>query len=357
MARAIWRFILKNRVVKQKYFLRSHHFWLSVFPEQAFVCYNVVSNFVTRRNNLLPPCSFARNILALLCPSGTTAIVTMQLRPLLAKQFSDIDPRRLPGGFDRVGDIAIISLVPEATPHARAIGELLLAHHPSLKVIARRTGDYTGEFRTRPLAVVAGEDRLQTLHRENGVVLHLDLARVYYSVRSAHERARIAALVRSGERVGVLCSGIGPFPLVIARHSAAATVIGIEKNPVAHGYALKNLQANRALRRICFVHGDVATVPRSNQDLTASWWYYPMEVTPCSPSPCAPCAPAACFTSTTCRPRAVTVPRRPKSSQQPHGRGCVSNNSRWSSAATADQACTGSVATPSLIPHCRTRQP
>jgi tRNA (guanine37-N1)-methyltransferase len=184
----------------------------------------------------------------------------MQLRPLLAKQFSDIDPRRLPGGFDRVGDIAIISLVPEATPHARAIGELLLAHHPSLKVIARRIGDYTGEFRTRPLAVVAGEDRLQTLHRENGVVLHLDLARVYYSVRSAHERARIAALVRSGERVGVLCSGIGPFPLVIARHSAAATVIGIEKNPVAHGYALKNLQANRALRRICFLHGDVATV-------------------------------------------------------------------------------------------------
>ncbi|MGD9947499.1 MAG: class I SAM-dependent methyltransferase family protein [Desulfobulbus sp.] len=184
----------------------------------------------------------------------------MQLRPLLAQHFPDIDPIRLPGGFDRVGDIAVIGITPELMPHAQAIGKLLLAHNSSLKVVARRAGEYEGEYRTRTLELVAGEGRLTTVHRENGVVLHLDLARVYYSVRSAHERARIAALVRPGERVCVLCSGVGPFPLIIARHSQAREVIGIEKNPVAHNYALKNLRANRKLRRVRFLEGDASEV-------------------------------------------------------------------------------------------------
>ncbi len=184
----------------------------------------------------------------------------MQLRSLLSQHFPEIDPLRLPGGFDRVGDIAILGITPEAAPHASAIGQLVLAHNPSLKVAARRDGEYAGEFRTRQLAVIAGENRLTTVHRENGVVLHLDLTQVYYSVRSAHERARIAAQVKPGERVCVLCSGVGPFPLIIARHSRAAWVTGIEKNPVAHQYALKNLAANRKLRGIGFIEGDAADI-------------------------------------------------------------------------------------------------
>lgn len=184
----------------------------------------------------------------------------MQLRTFLARHVPQVDPVRLPGGFDRVGDIAVIGITPEAAPFERIIGELLLAHHPHLKVVAKRDGEYGGEYRILPLAIIAGEQRLRTVHRENGVLFHLDLARVYYSVRSAHERARIAGLVQPGERVCVLCSGIGPFPLVIARHSRAAEVIGIEKNPVAHDFALMNLRANRTLRGVWLHGGDGAQV-------------------------------------------------------------------------------------------------
>ncbi|WP_448875331.1 class I SAM-dependent methyltransferase [Desulfobulbus propionicus] len=184
----------------------------------------------------------------------------MQLRALLSHHFPDIPPARLPGGFDRVGDIAVVGIVPEVAPWQAAIGNLLLAEHPHLKVVAKRAGEVGGELRTLPLEVIAGEERLRTVHRENGVVLHLDLGLVYYSVRSAQERMRIARLVRPGERVGVLCSGVGPFPLVMARHSRAAEVIGIEKNPVAHGFALENLRANRRLRGVRFMKGDAAEV-------------------------------------------------------------------------------------------------
>lgn len=185
----------------------------------------------------------------------------MKLKDRLQARFSNIDPARLPGGFDRVGDIAVVGITPEATPWEHDIGALLLAlHHSTIRVVAKRAGAYAGEYRTLPLQVIAGEERLTTIHRENGVLLHLDLSQVYFSVRSAHERARIAALVKPGENVAVLCSGVGPFPLIIGRHSKAREVIGIEKNPIAHAFALRNLRANRTIRNVRFIAGDAGEV-------------------------------------------------------------------------------------------------
>lgn len=185
----------------------------------------------------------------------------MKLKDLLQARFPDIDPARLPGGFDRVGDIAVVGITPEAALWEREIGTLLLALHPAtIRVVAKRAGAYAGEYRTLPLQVIAGEERLTTIHRENGVLLHLDLAQVYFSVRLAHERARIAAQVQPGEHVAVLCSGIGPFPLVIGRHSKAREVVGIEKNPVAHAYALRNLRANRTIDNVRLLAGDAGVV-------------------------------------------------------------------------------------------------
>nr|WP_320011743.1 hypothetical protein [uncultured Desulfobulbus sp.] len=182
------------------------------------------------------------------------------LRQILHSSYPAIPYNRLPGGFDRIGDIGVVSITPAAETVEKEIGAHILAHNKNMRVVAKRAGEYEGEFRTRPLAVIAGEQRFTTVHKENGVVLHLDLAQVYYSARSGHERNRIATLVRPGERVCVLCSGVGPYPLVISRHSGAAEVIGIEKNPVAHTYARRNLQANRRLRNVRFYEGDVLEV-------------------------------------------------------------------------------------------------
>jgi len=184
----------------------------------------------------------------------------LPLRLVLQQHFPDIPPHRLPGGFDLVGDIAVLGIVPELIPHERAIGAILLDLHPAIRVVAKRDGQHTGAYRTLPLRVIAGEQRLTTVHRENGILLHLDLAQVYFSTRLAHERARIAALVQPGERVAVLCSGVGPFPLIIGRHSRAGEVYGIEKNSAAHAYALRNRLANHRLDHVHFREGDAATV-------------------------------------------------------------------------------------------------
>ncbi len=184
----------------------------------------------------------------------------MGLKKLLRGVLSDEDLRLLVRGYDVVGDIAVVIIPPELETYEKQIGEAILSSNRRIKVVVKRAGTYSGEFRTIPLKIICGENRKETVHKEYGVHLFLHLEKVYYSSRSAQERMRIASLVKRGEEVMVMFSGIAPFPLVIAKHSQAKKIFGLEKNPVAHDYALKNLSLNKKLQNILLFEGDVCTL-------------------------------------------------------------------------------------------------
>lgn len=183
-----------------------------------------------------------------------------RLKDLLAGVLDDNALRQLVGAYDVVGDIAIILVPPSLVVHQQRIAEAILAANRRIKVVAKRDGNYGGEFRTIPLSILAGEQRLETEVREFGVRLRLHPAQVYYSVRSGNERRRIASLVRPSERILVLFSGIAPYPLILSRYSAAAAIVGIEKNPLAHRFAEENLRLNRGTGNINLYCGDVHEV-------------------------------------------------------------------------------------------------
>ena len=90
------------------------------------------------------------------------------------------------------------------------------------------------------MEVVCGEDRKETMYKENGCVMKLDVEKCYFSPRLSSERMRIANLVKKGEKILVLFSGVGPYCAVLARHTLASKVVGVEKNPYAHNYAVWN---------------------------------------------------------------------------------------------------------------------
>ncbi len=181
------------------------------------------------------------------------------LRSALAARLPDVPQYLLPGGFDTIGDIALLTLPHDVRSAAGRIGEAILGLHRHLRVVALRQGNYSGAQRLIRLEVVAGEVRLTTLHRENGLALFLDLATVYFSTRMAGERLRLARQVQAGEKICVLCSGAGPYPLTFARHSQALTVHGIELNQQAHACALTNVRANRYESRIHLHLGEAAS--------------------------------------------------------------------------------------------------
>jgi tRNA G37 N-methylase Trm5 len=104
---------------------------------------------------------------------------------------------------------------------------------------------------------LAGERRKETIHTESGLRVNVNIEKMYFSARLAEERLRIARQIRKPERILVMFSGCGIYPLVLAAHSPAQHIIGIEINPVAHRYAVENVHVNKLTRKIQLVEGDV----------------------------------------------------------------------------------------------------
>ncbi|MBC8317805.1 MAG: hypothetical protein H8E41_07845 [Desulfobulbaceae bacterium] len=182
----------------------------------------------------------------------------MKLKDALKDDLSEEELHLLIRAYDVVGDIAIIIIPPELQSKEKLIGDTILRLHKNIKVVAKRAGNYEGEFRTIQLTIIAGEDRKETEYREHGVRFFLNPEKVYFSVRSSNERKRLAALVKPGEEVLIMFSGIGSFPLVLAKNSPAREIIGIEKSQIAHDYALRNLTSNRKINNVTLLAGDVA---------------------------------------------------------------------------------------------------
>lgn len=181
----------------------------------------------------------------------------MRLKELLRDKLTDVELDRVVQGFDVVGDIAITEIPPELSQHIRMIGETILTSNKKIKVVATRDGICQGAFRTMPLSVIAGESRLETLHVEYGIKLLVNPSLVYFSVRSGSERKRIADLVTPGEDILVMFSGIAAYPLHLTRQDTSNSIVGVELNPQAHKYGLRNVELNRASSSIELILGDV----------------------------------------------------------------------------------------------------
>lgn len=179
----------------------------------------------------------------------------------LESSLTDAERQSLVTSFDIVGDIAVLEVPPELEAKQTEIASAVLEVHSSVKVVAKKTGATSGEFRIRPIEVIAGERRTDTLYRESGCVFHLDLNKTYFSGRLSTERLRIASQVKNGENILALFAGIGPYPIVIEKNSKSAPgkQVAIELNPDAFAFMLENIVLNKC-KTIEPILGDVAEV-------------------------------------------------------------------------------------------------
>ena len=161
--------------------------------------------------------------------------------------------------FDVIGDIAIIELPRPLARKGTLIGRALLKTQPGIKAVFAKASPRAGVFRLQRLRWLAGRKGTVTRHRESSLTFELDIAKVYFSPRLAGERLRIARQVHSDERVLVMFSGVAPYPAVLSRWSGASQIVGVELNPVAHAYGLRNISLNK-LTRIELYQGDVRRI-------------------------------------------------------------------------------------------------
>jgi tRNA wybutosine-synthesizing protein 2 len=165
----------------------------------------------------------------------------------------------LPSGFQRIGHIVILNLKPEVSGLAKNIAELVLESYPYVKIICLTEG-VSGEFREPKVEWLAGEKKTETLHKENNCIFKLDVTRVMFSKGNLSERARLPKLVRPGEVIVDLFSGIGYFSLPIAKFAKPRKVYAIEKNPISFKYLNENIRLNRVQEKITPILGDCRKV-------------------------------------------------------------------------------------------------
>lgn len=182
------------------------------------------------------------------------------LRDALKGVLTEEEKKKLVTSFDLIGDIAVIDIPDELVGKEKLIGETLLKLHKNLKTVCKRSGIHEGDYRIRHVEVIAGEHNTETIHRESGVALKLDMNNVYFTPRLSHERERIASLVKPGEMIGAFFAGVGPFPLVIAKKHPDVKILAIELNPVAFEYLKHNINVNRAGGIISAACGDVREI-------------------------------------------------------------------------------------------------
>ena len=170
------------------------------------------------------------------------------------------DRSLIPSSYDIIGDILVFADFPkELNKKESLVGEYFLAKHPNVKVIAKKTKNFSGKYRLPKLKVIAGEKRLETMYKENGIRLKFHLEKVYFSPRLSTERQRINSLVKKGEDVLVMFSGSGVYPINIAKNTKAKSIIGIEANPSGHIYALENCVLNK-VTNVGLIKGDVKKI-------------------------------------------------------------------------------------------------
>jgi len=183
------------------------------------------------------------------------------LRYYLKDKLKNDELELVPSSFDVVGNILIFSEFPkELLKKEKIIGETILKNYPRIKTVLIKTKKYSGKFRTPKLKVIAGENRKETIYKENDVFIKIDVEKVYFSPRMSSERKRISELIKPNESVLVMFSGSAVYPLVMAKNSKCKEVYGIEINPVAHKYAKENIKKNKLENKIKLFLGDVKKV-------------------------------------------------------------------------------------------------
>ncbi len=150
----------------------------------------------------------------------------------------------LPSSYDSLGSIAVVKMADEVLPYAKQIGDAIIATQRAIRTVCADSG-VVDQFRTRDIKVVAGERTTETEHREYGLVLRMDLAKVFFSPRLATERDTVARQVQPDEVVIDMFAGIGPFSIMIAKTRSPKVVYAIDANPDAVAFMRENISLNR----------------------------------------------------------------------------------------------------------------
>ena len=161
--------------------------------------------------------------------------------------------------FDQIGKIIIVRIPDSLLSKKEIIGETLLKEVKTAKSVFYQVSAVEGDFRTRKLEIIAGEDNTETEYKEFGCKFTVDVENAFFSPRLSTERERIANLIQDGEVITNMFAGIGMFSIMVAKKKKC-TVFSLDINPMASKLCEKNIELNKLAGNIISINGDASKI-------------------------------------------------------------------------------------------------
>ena len=172
---------------------------------------------------------------------------------------SETEIEDLYGAFDQIGDIIILRIPDSLISKKETIGKVLLEKVKTAKSVFYQSSPVSGDFRTRKLELLAGEDKTETEYKEHGCRFIVDVEKAFFSPRLSTERDRIANLIHDGETVINMFGGVGMFSIIAAKKKKCK-VYNIDINPDAIRLCEQNINLNKLLGKVESLTGDASKI-------------------------------------------------------------------------------------------------
>ncbi len=181
------------------------------------------------------------------------------LKKALGDALTPEESDELISAFDQIGDIIIVRIPDSLLSKKKIIGETLLNEVKVVRSVFYQASDVEGDFRTRNLEILAGEDNTETEYKEFGCRFTVDVENAFFSPRLSTERERIANLVHDGEVINNMFAGVGMFSIMAAKKKKC-TVYSLDINPTASKLCEKNINLNKLAGEVISINGDASKI-------------------------------------------------------------------------------------------------
>jgi len=181
------------------------------------------------------------------------------LKKALENVLSEKESNELISAFDQIGEIIIVRIPDSLLSKKKIIGKALLDDVKIVRSVFYQASAVSGDFRTRDLEILAGEDNTETEYKEFGCRFTVDVKNAFFSPRLSTERERIANLVQNGEVMTNMFAGIGMFSIMAAKKKKC-TVYSLDINPVASKLCETNIGLNKLAGKIISINGDASEI-------------------------------------------------------------------------------------------------
>lgn len=160
--------------------------------------------------------------------------------------------------FDIIGDIAILQIPKGMEKKSKEMALEVIKKNKNVKTVYAR-GKFRGRLRKHDIKFIYGIKKEETVYKESGCLMKLNVKTCYFSPRLSHDRLEIANQVKNNELVLVMFSGIAPYGIVIAKHSKVKKIYCVELSKEATKYAIDNVKLNK-IKNIEIIQGDVKRI-------------------------------------------------------------------------------------------------